>query len=332
MVIFLSRETRTSTVWSAFFNRTYPADLILVGIILVVCLGVIYLPFLNTTPLRFVFALPMVLFIPGYSVVAAIFAKESDISLNERIALSFGLSITVVPLIGFVLNVTPWGIRLDPIVLSLSVFTLVMILLAYYRRSLLPLEQRFSMPFSEIAGAIRKELVSGGKSRIDWFFSATVTLVILIALVTTIYVFTVPKDGEHYTEFFLLDENRTTSSYPNMSLIGHNYPMYISVGNHENRIVTYTIETWMLSTEFNNETNSSHIVTMDPNDRLTFTLAHNETRTIPYNLSVKRTGYDRAEFLLFNEIVPNFNVAGSDRINASYRNLHLWAVEEEEDR
>jgi hypothetical protein len=71
---------------------------------------------------------------------------------------------------------------------------------------------------------------------------------------------------------------------------------------------------------------------MDPNDRLTFTLAHNETRTIPYNLSVKRTGYDRAEFLLFNEIVPNFNVAGSDRINASYRNLHLWAVEEEEDR
>jgi uncharacterized membrane protein len=308
VVIFLSRETRTSTVWSAFFNRTYPADLILVGIILVVCLGVIYLPFLNTTPLRFVFALPMVLFIPGYSVVAAIFAKESDISLNERIALSFGLSITVVPLIGFVLNVTPWGIRLDPIVLSLSVFTLVMILVAYYRRSLLPLEQRFSMPFSEIAGAIRKELVSGGKSRIDWFFSATVTLVILLALVTTI------------------------SSYPNMSLIGHNYPMYISVGNHENRIVTYTIETWMLRTEFNNETNTSHIVTMDPNDRLTFTLAHNETRTIPYNLSVTRTGYDRAEFLLFNEIVPNFNVAGSDRINASYRNLHLWAVEEEEDR
>jgi hypothetical protein len=33
------------------------------------------------------------------------------------------------------------------------------------------------------------------------------------------------------------------------------------------------------------------------------------------------------EFLLFNESVPGFNVTGSDRINASYRNLHLWVVE-----
>ncbi len=65
---------------------------------------------------------------------------------------------------------------------------------------------------------------------------------------------------------------------------------------------------------------------MDPHDHLSFTLAHNETTIIPYNLSIKKTGFDRLEFLLFNENVPGFEVTGSDRINASYRNLHLWVT------
>jgi hypothetical protein len=30
------------------------------------------------------------------------------------------------------------------------------------------------------------------------------------------------------------------------------------------------------------------------------------------------------EFLLFNEGGPGLDVTGSDRINASYRDLHLW--------
>jgi uncharacterized membrane protein len=105
--------------------------------------------------------------------------------------------------------------------------------------------------------------------------------------------------------------------------------MYIGIGNHENRDMAYTIETWLLQTEFDNVTNTSHIMAMDPNDRLSLTLAYNETMIIPYNLSLKKTGYDSVEFLLFNESVPGFEVTGSDRINASYRDLHLWVTVEE---
>jgi hypothetical protein len=36
------------------------------------------------------------------------------------------------------------------------------------------------------------------------------------------------------------------------------------------------------------------------------------------------------EFLLFEEDVPGFEVTGSDRINASYRNLHLVLPDHEE--
>jgi uncharacterized membrane protein len=117
-----------------------------------------------------------------------------------------------------------------------------------------------------------------------------------------------------------------SADYPEKLIAGQSYPMYIGIGNHEFRNVTYTIETWTLQTEFDNVTNSSSLLSMDPIDKRALSLAHNETLILPYNLSVNKTGYDRVEFLLFKENVPNPEVTGYDRINASYRNLHLWVT------
>ena len=64
--------------------------------------------------LRIIVGIPFLLFIPGYTLLSAIFTKKEGMSGIERVALSFGLSITVVPIIGLVLNYTPWGIRLYP--------------------------------------------------------------------------------------------------------------------------------------------------------------------------------------------------------------------------
>lgn len=139
---------------------------------------------------------------------------------------------------------------------------------------------------------------------------------------------TVPGEGERFTEFFILGENRMATDYPNLIMAGQNYPMFIGVGNQEKRDMAYTIETWMVRTKFDNVTNISHIIAMDPNDHLSFTLTHNATTIIPYNLSVKKTGYNRVEFLLFNESIPSLDVTGSDRVNASYRDLHLMVIVE----
>jgi uncharacterized membrane protein len=206
----------------------------------------------------------------------------------------------------------------------LSLFTLVIILAAYYRRSLVEEDERFSFPFSEVALAMKRELVPGGRNRVDHILGGILILLIFTTLITTIFVFTAPKGEEGYSEFYVLDENRTTSNLPSRINVTQSYPINIGIGNHENRNVTYTIETWTVRTEFNNITNTSSIVAMEPNDRMTFTLAENRTAIIPYNLSVRQTGYDRVEFLLFNESIPGFEVTGRDRISASYRDLHLW--------
>jgi uncharacterized membrane protein len=325
-VILLHDEKRIKKNGPAFFGQKIPVDLILVVVWLAAGIMSIYLPFLNATPVRFILVLPVILFIPGYCLISALFPRESDIDLMQRIALSFGLSIAIVPLIGFGLNFTPWGIRLDPIVISLTLFTLVMVLIAYYTRARLPLNEQFRMPFAEIADSIQKEIFSGGKSTVNRVLSATLICVIIIAIITTIYVFTVPKEGERYTEFFVLGENRTVVNYPDEINTSQNYPIYVGVGNHEYRNSNYIIETWIMRTEFNNMTNTTRILAMDPQDRLLLSLSHNETKLIPYNLSVSKTGYNRVELLLFKEVVPGFEVTGSDRINASYRNLHLWVT------
>jgi uncharacterized membrane protein len=73
-----------------------------------------------------------VLWLPGYTFIKALFPmhapkKTSTENLDpiERIALSIGMSIALVPMIGLLLNYTPWGIRLTPIVLSLLALTIV---------------------------------------------------------------------------------------------------------------------------------------------------------------------------------------------------------------
>jgi hypothetical protein len=52
-------------------------------------------------------------------------------------------------------------------------------------------------------------------------------------------------------------------------------------------------------------------------------LAHNETTIISYNLYVKKTVFNRVEFMLFKEMVLDSDVIGSDHINGSYRDVHL---------
>jgi uncharacterized membrane protein len=314
----LNEETRIKTI------SPVPADLILIVIWLAASIAVIYLPFFNAGLIRFFLALPVVLFIPGYCIIAVIYPKKRDIDLIERVALSFGLSIAVVPLIGFGLNFTPWGIRLDPIMLALTLLTIVMIAAAFYRRNLIPVTERFNLSLSEIAVAVKKQLIPAGMKREDRFLHYILFLVILIAIVTTLFIFMVPKEGEPYTEFYILGQNKTAADYPDQIMPGEDYSMYVGVGNHENADLHYTVETWLLLTEFDSVTNSSRILTMDPSDRISFALAQNETTIFPYNFSVKKSGYNRMEFLLFKENISDPELTGSDRISASYRQLHLW--------
>lgn len=72
-----------------------------------------------------------VLWLPGYTFIKVLFPEWAEIKTSEkslytvlRIALSIGMSLALVPIVGLLLNYTPWGIRLTPIVLSLLALTM----------------------------------------------------------------------------------------------------------------------------------------------------------------------------------------------------------------
>jgi len=73
---------------------------------------------------RYVLGSIFVLFLPGYTFIRALF-PEKELDNIERVALSMGMSLALVPIIGLILNYTPWGIRTTPVTLSLLALTTI---------------------------------------------------------------------------------------------------------------------------------------------------------------------------------------------------------------
>ncbi len=127
-----------------------PKDLALV-IIMLFCILFVLIPLLNETPMRLALTLLLALFLPEYSLIAALFPRKGDLDGIDRIALSFGLSIAVVPLLGLALNYTPFGIRLVSILIVLSIFTVSLAVVAYVGGCGLPESDRFVI---EVGGQV----------------------------------------------------------------------------------------------------------------------------------------------------------------------------------
>ena len=304
--------------------RILPIDLKIALLWIIGTVSCIYLPFLQNTPFRVAFALPFILFIPGYLLIAALFPADDDLDWIERIALSFGLSIAVVPLIGLGLNYTPWGIRLDPIVTSLVIFALAMATIAAYRRIILPVERRLRIPFNEVKEGMKEELFPKESSRLDRILSVILICAIILAIGTTIYVIVVPKEGEKFTEFYILGENAMAADYPTNFRAGTEQFVIIGIGNHEYRNVTYTTQVLGFNQQFDTSTNTSSILSSALLGSYQIEIPHNETVERRFDFTISDTEINRIQFLLFTEDLPGPGLSPAELVNSSYRDLHLW--------
>ncbi|MGI5990828.1 MAG: DUF1616 domain-containing protein [Methanosarcina sp.] len=285
-------------------EKKVPSDLVIViGLVLLTDIFVLT-PGINETLIRNVLGLPLVLFLPGYSLIAALFPAKSDLDGIERVALSFGLSIAVVPLIGLGLNYTPWGIRIHPILISLSTFTFIMCGLAYLRRAKLPESEAFDISFRATALSLKNEIMGSSESKLDKALTVFLIFSILLSVVTLAYVVLSPKEGEHFTEFYLLGPEGKADNYPTKYILGENGTVIVGVVNHEYSPVNYTMEIKLENKSMFLPENLKHI-----------TLAHNETWEETVILTPEFEGKNmKLQFLLFNE---------TDK-SVPYRDLHLW--------
>ncbi len=279
-------------------QKKIPKDLFVIIVWVIFTLVFVLIPVLSETFVRTILGIPMVLFIPGYVLIAALFPKKDDLEAVERIALSFGLSIAVVPLLGLLLNFT-FGIRLLPILFTLCIYSIALALIAAHRRGKVPEDERFSVPFHMIYEVIDNEIKTP-KSRTDRILTFVLIFTIVLAVGMIYFVITTPKIGERFTEFYILDASGKAENYP--VDLKYNSPATILVGvvNHEYAPVNYTIQ-----------------VALD-RGVLTdtwFRLDHNQTWEKNMTFVPDKVGTDmKLEFWLFKE----------DNFTAPYRELHLW--------
>jgi len=187
-------------------------------------------------PVRVAFAVVFLLFSPGYSLIAALYTRKESIDIIERLALSFGTSIAVVPLIGLILNYTPYGIRLTPILLSVYGFIVIMCGIACRQRLRLLPEERYEVHWSMPAIGWA---TMGTKDRI---LTGALIASIVFAVGTLIFVVTTPKEGERFTEFYILGPSGYADDYPESLDLNESTTLIMGIVNHENETVDYRVE------------------------------------------------------------------------------------------
>lgn len=345
--------------------RQLPADLaavlVFVGVTNIAVLG----PIIRETPLRVPLGLAFVLFVPGYAFIAALFpeagespeespsaspgetlddAESSKWSVSvtsqegidglERVALSFGLSIAVVPLIGLALNFTPWGIRPVPITIAVSGFTLVATAVAAGRRQALPAEDRFRVPYQKWYAAGRAELLEPD-TRADAALNVLLVAAVVLAIGSVGYAVMVPPDGEQFSAVYLLTEDDdgelVADDYPTEFAQGESQELIVGIDNHEHETTEYTvvvleqdvevIENETASDEANTTANETVVREQRELDQFSTTIAHNESWHHEYDLEPTMTGENqRIVWLLF----PSDDVPNDPSMEDTEYHVHLW--------
>ena len=158
-------------------------------IIIVLSLLMLPLVILTSGALRIILGLAFILFFPGYTLIAALFPRKRDLDGIQRLALSIGLSIALVPLIGLILNYT-WEIRVYPILISLLIFIVAMAGLALYRRQQLMPEERFTPRLGSLLSVLPRPWL--GQNQWDKVLTVLLILAVIGSAVTVAYVVAKP--------------------------------------------------------------------------------------------------------------------------------------------
>ncbi|AEB12395.1 protein of unknown function DUF1616 [Marinithermus hydrothermalis DSM 14884] len=173
------------------------------------------------SPFRVIVGGALVLFVPGYVLMVALFPRHHDLNGAERLAVSLGLSAALVPMAGLILNYTPAGIRLESLTMALSLLAALGALAAYLRRARIPEEERFVF------------LKDPQLTRGALFGAVGIALIVGATYLT--------RPETRFTAFYLLGENERMENYPTHLRPGESFTVTVVVENREGQRMAYRI-------------------------------------------------------------------------------------------
>jgi len=161
-------------------------------------------------------------------------------------------------------------------------------------------------------------------SRADAALNVLLVASILLAAGSVTYAVAVPKEGEQFTEFYLLTENESgdlvAAGYPTNMTRGQSASLVVGIGNQEHEQVEYTVVVELQRVEITD--NATNVTVLDERElrRFTVDLAHNETWHNQHTVTPTMTGERlRLQYLLYRGEPP-----ADPTVENAYRELHLW--------
>jgi uncharacterized membrane protein len=275
------------------------------------------------TPVAVALGIPFVLFAPGYALVSLLFpgagpshrsgwtspaqVRREGITPGERVALSFGSSLALVPVLALGLSLARVGF--EPLSILVAVFglTLALSVFAAVRRVDVPADDRFGVSVRDSASRLRGALFDA-ESGADVVLNVVLALSVVVALSAVGYAFAAPQDGERFSQLSLLtqeDGKYVTEGYPESFEVGEQKPVHVAVGNHEGESVEYTVVVQLQRVD-QRPGGSARIVDRVELDRFGHRVAAGESWRTRYVISPTMAGENlRLVFLLYQGDPPD---------------------------
>ncbi len=311
--------------------RRVPIDLPIVATVLLLANGIV--AFAPWQPLRVVPGLVLLLLVPGYALLTVLFPARGESPVDsttdapvggidglERAALSFGLSVALVPLLYLVGYVIGWFTPPSTLVLFavLNGFIVLAMLLGLVRRQALPPSRRFDLP-------VPRELPTSEATRFRTDrrgFLANVALggAVVAALGSFGYAISNPRDGERFTGFRLLtraeDGEYVAGGYRTDLTAGEPQSLIVGIENHEHERMTYTIVAELQRVDTTGDT--ADLLERGDRTRQTVSVAAGETVHVEQGVTPDIVDENlRLAYMLYTDDDPSADAE-------PYLELHLW--------
>jgi len=331
MTVRESSDSRLSTLLS---GEGVPLDMVGIGL----ALGAIHLVFLFSaaSPIRFLVAMPLLFLFPGYVLVGSLFPRTGTVrqnqrlggvrslsnvrkldrvSLFERLALSFGLSVALIPFFAFLLELLPVDAFGGTILWALTVFVFLGALVASVRRLRLPTEDRFSLVAESGLGSL-----AGTTSRAERIVNIALVVSIILAISMAGYALAVPQDGEQFTDLRIMTENDdgdlVLGDFPDEIDVADGEELIIGIDNHEHEPREYTVV--VTAEQIVDDDGSIVVIDSTELDRFEVSLDDGERLVQPHTLNPGSAGEFRVNYYLYEGNAPS-----EPDEDSAYRHVHL---------
>jgi uncharacterized membrane protein len=186
--------------------------------------------------IRVVLGIPLVLFLPGYALVTALFPSREGLDGIERVALSFGLSLALLPLIALGIEYSPSRLALGPILVGLVASTLVFSAVAVFRRRRLPINALFVPAFPSVP------FPSPGRwDRQAWIAVGTIITSLLLLAGAGAVIIADRLHGDPMTEFAVYNADGEPEFYPRQITAGQPATFMVEIANSEGEAEQYRL-------------------------------------------------------------------------------------------